>query len=638
MNREKKRMALVGALFAVLFAVFIGVFMLFPGETSDIPGDVGTQQHTHTLSTWITEKEATCIQSGVKYQECTVCKERITSQIVEKKGHIESEDWTVISEPTCTRPGEKSKSCIVCNEFINIVSSGPAEHDYGEWTTGLEPTCQNSGTKYRFCKICAYSHYDRIEELPHTYGKWTVNSEPDCFNEGEKISVCTLCKVDKVTEKISALGHKYKGNVCEVCKKTVSSEGLEFALNADGKSYTMVGFGTCSDSEIIIDLYNDLPVTAVKIINKFIEVEARSIILGNSVTSIGDNSFSQLKKLEKITFTGKTSDIGAFAFNNCLALKEVYIADIASWCETDFGNEYANPMYCAKDVYINGEPLNVLEIPEGIAVIKKYAFYGAEKLSELKLPSTLRAIEKYSFKDCTALLSLSFGKAVTELGIYAFENCTALTDLKLGDGLNIIGAGCFKKCTGIIDLTLPDSVTDVGERVFEGCANLKSVHLSDSLKAVSKYMFYNCKALESVDIPISVKSISDHAFYGCTSLEAVKIGSGVNEIGGYAFMKCGKLRSINIPEGVTYLTSYVFAECNSLETIIIPRSLNTLHNYAFTECPSLKILYFCGNSSEWGKVFIGHYNEAFANAKVYYYSATKPSSDGDYWYYDPILW
>ena len=49
------------------------------------------------------------------------------------------------------------------------------------------------------------------------------------------------------------------------CGKAEPSEGLEFELNDDGRSYSVVGIGTCKDTNIVIPAeYNDLPVTSIE--------------------------------------------------------------------------------------------------------------------------------------------------------------------------------------------------------------------------------------------------------------------------------------------------------------------------------------------------------------------------------------
>ena len=63
---------------------------------------------------------------------------------------------------------------------------------------------------------------------------------------------------------ISATGHTYDNNVCTSCGDLKGSEGLKFTLNSDGESYSVIGIGTCTDTDIVIpSTYNGLPVTSI---------------------------------------------------------------------------------------------------------------------------------------------------------------------------------------------------------------------------------------------------------------------------------------------------------------------------------------------------------------------------------------
>lgn len=61
-----------------------------------------------------------------------------------------------------------------------------------------------------------------------------------------------------------------------------SSEGLQFALNSGGKSYELVDIGTCTDSVIIVDTHQGLPVTRIGL-SAFTGCRIDTLILGKNV-------------------------------------------------------------------------------------------------------------------------------------------------------------------------------------------------------------------------------------------------------------------------------------------------------------------------------------------------------------------
>ena len=64
---------------------------------------------------WVTMKEATCAERGIKQKTCTVCGTVIETEELEKLPHTYGE-WEIITEPTCTESGVESAVCEVCGE------------------------------------------------------------------------------------------------------------------------------------------------------------------------------------------------------------------------------------------------------------------------------------------------------------------------------------------------------------------------------------------------------------------------------------------------------------------------------------------------------------------------------------------
>lgn len=87
----------------------------------------------------------------------------------------------------------------------------------------------------------------------------------------------------------------------------------------------------------------------------------------------------------------------SLAFIDCRSLQQLWIDDVASWCEIDFEEMYANPMMYADELYIAGERLyGQLEIPETVTEIKAYAFYGYEG-RYATLPRSLQKVGRMAF-------------------------------------------------------------------------------------------------------------------------------------------------------------------------------------------------------------------------------------------------
>ena len=65
-----------------------------------------------------------------------------------------------------------------------------------------------------------------------------------------------------------------------------------------------------------------------------------------------------------------------------------------------------NPLYYAHHLFINGEEIKNLKIPEGVEAINNQAFYGCDGLISVEIPSSISTIGKLAFKRCSNLTEI----------------------------------------------------------------------------------------------------------------------------------------------------------------------------------------------------------------------------------------
>ncbi|MBQ4584782.1 MAG: leucine-rich repeat protein [Clostridia bacterium] len=220
-----------------------------------------------------------------------------------------------------------------------------------------------------------------------------------------------------------------------------------------------------------------------------------SVEIPNSVTTIGNGAFWDCTGLASVTIPNSVTSIGDFAFFGCTALTRVDISDIGAWCNISFGYGNSNPLYYAKNLYLNGELVTDLVIPNNATSIGNYAFSG-----------------------CTGLTSVEIPNSVTTIGDYAFSGCTGLTSVEIPNSVTTIGDYAFSGCTGLTSVVIPNSVTSIGYSAFSNCTGLTSIEIPNSVTTIGKYAFWGCTSLTRVVIPNSATSIGYFAFEGCTNL------------------------------------------------------------------------------------------------------------------------
>ena len=121
------------------------------------------------------------------------------------------------------------------------------------------------------------------------------------------------------------------------------------------------------------------------------------VIIGNSVTSMGNN-----------------------AFFGCSNLQEVYISDLSAWCGISFASQSATPFLYAKNLYLNGVLATDLSIPDNIAEIGNYAFYGCSSLASVTIHENITSIKKRAFDGCSNLAKI-YCKSTTPPAIHYLD-------------------------------------------------------------------------------------------------------------------------------------------------------------------------------------------------------------------------
>ena len=204
---------------------------------------------------------------------------------------------------------------------------------------------------------------------------------------------------------------------------------------------------------------------------------------------------------------------------------------IISKSVTSIGNE----------VFSNCTSLESITIPNGVTSIGNHAFSYCESLKSITIPNSVTSIGNNAFTGDSSLKSITIPNSVTSIGSGTFSRCESLTSITIPNSVTSIGWGAFRICTSLTSITIPNSVTSIGEWAFKNCSNLKSISIPDSVASIGDEVFYDCSSLKSITIPNSVTSIGDEAFRKCTSLKSITIPDSVTSIGDKAFDDCKNL-------------------------------------------------------------------------------------------------
>ena len=315
-------------------------------------------------------------------------------------------------------------------------------------------------------------------------------------------------------------------------------------------------------------------------------------------------AFVNCTELTEVTIPSNVIKIGLVAFEQCISLKAVNISDVEAWCKIKFDSlsDTSNPLVYAGNLYLNGNLVTELIIPQTVTTIENSAFLNCTSITSVTIPESVTYIGNFAFQNCSSLTSVTISGSVTSIGYSAFQNCSSLTSVTIPDSVISIGYSAFQNCSSLTSVTIPDSVISIGNFSFEGCSSLETVYLSENskLQSLETCIFAKCTSLKSIIIPDSVISIGNAAFYDCSSLESVTIPDSVTSIEHSAFENCSSLESIKLGSDshLNKIASCAFLNCISLTKINIPETVNIIEIKAFYGCNTLKSAVF-EKSSGW---------------------------------------
>jgi len=310
---------------------------------------------------------------------------------------------------------------------------------------------------------------------------------------------------------------------------------LTYILNAEGSAYSVKALSTdISGAVVIPSTYKKIPVTAIEDKAFYECTFITSVIIPDSVTTVGKGVFYGCSNLESVRLPEG-------------------METIASYEEVDEASTERSTCYYG--FFQNCSKLKNITIPKSVKNIDNNAFYGCSLLSLVTFEgsSSLETIGEYAFRGCSSLKKISVPDSVTSLGGGCFTECPELEKATLGSGITLVDRSTFSYCTSLESVAIKGNVKSIEESAFFGCSSLIDINLSDTLETLGQGAFENCTSLASIQIPDSVTKLVDAAFRGCSELISIALGSKVQSIGTYAFSGCNKLASIYIDniEGAT---------------------------------------------------------------------------------------
>ena len=510
----------------------------------------------------------------------------------------------------------------------------------------------------------------------HAFGEWIVIKAPTCEADGLKERTCE-CEA-KQSEIIIATGHDYVDGSCSNCGSPdpdhvpgipetpetpeipeipetpeipeipACSEGLAYQLGFDGTYYMVTGIGTCADTKVVIpNTYNSLPVTEISWGAFRNDGITRSFVIPESMTNIG---------------------IGMASLHPFGSVTEIIVNENNPVYKSIDGNLYTKDGKTLL-VYSCAKTEKSFEIPSHVTTIGLSAFFLANNLESIVIPNSVMSIEFYALSSSGIITVFYTGTSdewnkitidssnydLFNTSRYYYSETAPTTE---GNFWHYVGgvptvwekfvepesstAGLYDDNGNI--LASWDELVNIYGLDIESDYQMGGTYNNPS--TIDYIVRNNSKFSTATELIIGndVTKIGEWALSSCNWLTSVKLNSGVTYIAPYSFSYCYNLKEITISDTVTRIQEYAFSFCESLESIILPRSLTSINPSAFyTANPTTTNVFYAGTQTEWNSIisYSNIYGYELTDTVLYYYSETKPTTDGNFWHYVggvPTVW
>lgn len=193
-------------------------------------------------------------------------------------------------------------------------------------------------------------------------------------------------------------------------------------------SVTTIGRRAFADCENLETVILGASTTTIRL-GAFIECGSlTNVILPEGLTDIHSEAFKECWALENVTIPESVTFIGSFAFT-AGSVKRVNISSLEAWCNITFESWTANPLSQGTELYLNGEKVEHLVIPDGIEVIRDHAFFGYKGMTSATLSDSVETISYGAFGECSNLASITIPCSVKSIEKFVFDECESLTDI-----------------------------------------------------------------------------------------------------------------------------------------------------------------------------------------------------------------
>ena len=386
--------------------------------------------------------EPTCTETGLtEGSHCSICGEVLVAQAeVPAAGHFFEEEWITDKEPTCTEKGLKHAFCSVCGERIDI-DIPPKGHHY------VDHFCTECGIReIRLRGACGAN----ATFILYGDGEFIISGTGDLYRYGQNppwsslrsqiksviidngISSiydytfynCANLSSVSIPNSVTRIGH-YAFTGCSSLQSIVIPDSVTnigervfkdcnclTSITIPHVANNLGRFFNGSNASVPLSL-KEVTVSGGTSIpdNAFAGCSSiTSIIIPDSVNVMGNNAFGDCSSLTSVTIPNSVTSIGDSLFSECNSLASITIPFLGSSLSDTTNNKLS---------YLFG-------------------FTPPESLKEVVITGGT-CIGDSAFDICSNLTHIALPDSITDIGIGAFNGCSSLESINIPDSVKMIG-------------------------------------------------------------------------------------------------------------------------------------------------------------------------------------------------------
>ena len=360
-----------------------------------------------------------------------------------------------------------------------------------------------------------------------------------------------------------------------------------------------------------------------------------SVVIGNSVMSIGYSAFANCSGLKKSAYPDNIPN--PFSYGRAIAysaqettIEDGVIFDQAKttlyFAPATLAGEYTVPSTVktiADNAFSYCEDITYVRMPATLSSIGKNAFLGC-RLYDFTIPNAVKSFDMATLSG-NPLKSLTVGSGVTQIsgaayflngiekifwlgnnppeGCYSFNNTIVnfvsndqyefgnqilypfLSSMFDVEGIVYVPVSPSERTCNVVDYFYAPS-----NAVFSVPPTVTNKGIQLKVIDVGAYAFYHHDYLTDITLDNN-GVIDDYAFYNCIKLQSVTFGNNIPEIKNHTFENCEVLKKVENSPALISIGEWAFSGCVGMEYFSVGDKATSFGEEAFSDCTGLTEFY-----------------------------------------------